>query len=143
MCVSVCPAVTSPKLQSYSVPSPQITSSCPPVMQTIPESGELGTTTQPLAPEGSTPTTDPPLRVSQHMEKVSELEASPQQHEAPGGLRQVTSSTSMDSLLSLSDVDFGMEERAGGTEETDLDTGPRHRKLSEPNDRGKSKVSCS
>ena len=88
-----------------------------------------------MAPEGSTPATDLPPRVSQHMEEVSELEASPQRYKAPGGLRQVTSSTSMDSLLSLSDVDFGMDERV---DETDLDKGPRHRKLSEPNDRGKS-----
>lgn len=70
-------------------------------MQTIPE---LGVPPQPEAPP-SDDTTDP---TPCHLELVSELESSP--------LKPVASSTSMDSL---SDVDFGMEEQAGVTEETD------------------------
>lgn len=144
----------SAKLQSYSVTAPQ-TSSCPPLMQTIPESGVMGVTREHDAPQGNTtvspshrtlqhiePHSEPPEsdhtpshRILQHMELLSEP---PEPDHAPK--KHMTSSTSLDSLLSLTDLEFGMEERAGVTEDTD--GAPPPRKHSKQEEIGKSKV-CS
>ena len=66
-------------------------------MQTIPESGEMSQSTE-------NPSLAPRLTPSalQHLEPLGQ----------EGQRKQASSTPSVDSLLSLSDVDFGMEEEA-------------------------------
>lgn len=103
------------KLISYTVDSPPdeslaITQTH---MQTIPESREAEI--PPSHPLEMGPA------LLQHQEPIVDPESD--QVVKPSSKR-MSGSTSMDSLLSLSDVDFGMEEQTTGTEEVPVVDGP-------------------
>lgn len=81
-------------------------------MQTIPETHE---SSFPSAQQTTPPVT---LTAMQHQQPISDPETGQRSNQqAPG--KQLTSSNSMDSLLTLSDVDFGMEEQTQGVDEVD------------------------
>lgn len=107
-------------------------------MQTIPESQELGVPPKYDAPQtNSTEALPPSQRIVQHLEPLSEPPEPDHTHKQQGG-KHMTGSTSLDSLLSLTDLEFGMEERAVVTEDTDGLPPPR--KHSKQEDAGRPRV---
>lgn len=99
---------------SYSVRSaPADDTSGPAPMQTIPESSSPSTQATDSPPTMKRSAGQVTLQYQEHLVDTDSARRPPKR----SPVKHVTSSTSMDSLLSLSDVDFGMEEQTRSSEE--------------------------